>query len=111
MPEIIDFDHLESNSPAHFVLMAITACRDFKFPDRDHGPTKVSLIVNEQELPFKSVIEDLYRRINAEVDERAAKMALEMITESGLNGVLEALREAEGKVRDALVFAGLNPKE
>ena len=45
---------------------------------------------------------DIYRRMENQIDEQARELAEKMVTDAGLEGVADALREVEWKVKDAL---------
>lgn len=62
----------------------------------------VEMTVNGKPVPIVSTLEDAWRRCDAEIDQRARKMAIRMVTEAGLEPLAEVLRDAEQKIRNKL---------
>lgn len=99
MTENIDVTSREF--PGFFVLAAITQAMGVC----DHitsNPVEVKLLVNGIELPFTQTMNDIYRRMEANIDSQAHEIAEKMVTETGLAGIAEALRECEWKVKEAI---------
>jgi hypothetical protein len=66
------------------------------------NPVEVTFLVNGQEMPFTATLEDIWRRMEAEMDGKVLAKAEEMVTAAGLDAVSEVLREVEWKVKEAL---------
>lgn len=99
MSETIDVTSY--NFPGIFVIEAITLAG--AFPDKiNSNPVQVRLLVNDIELPFTEVMVDIYRRMESQIDKEAKELAEKMVTEAGLDKIVEALRDAEWKVKEAL---------
>lgn len=98
MSETIDVTSQEF--PGFFIIAAIT--RSKVDIDKISNPVEVTFLVNGIELPFTDTINDIYRRMNERLDMEAIEIAEKMVTEAGLDGVAEALREVEWKVKEAL---------
>lgn len=108
-PERIHGGH---NTPASmFILEAMVAAADRDddsfmqefFPDGlGDGHVDVVLLVNGKQVPFKTVAQGFWDRALADLDGRARAMAREMLSEAGLDGIHDALREAEWKIQDAI---------
>lgn len=62
----------------------------------------VEMTVNGRPVPVLKTLEDAWRRCDAEIDARARKMAICMVTEAGLEPLAEVLRDAEQKIRAKL---------
>lgn len=62
----------------------------------------VEMTVNGRPVPIVKSLEDAWRRCEAEIDARARKMAVRMVTEAGLEPLAEVLRDAEQKIRNKL---------
>lgn len=94
-------DATSQEFPGFFVIAAIT--RGNALVDKiTSNPVEVTLLVNGVELPFVETMNDIYQRMERQIDEQARKVAEKMVTEAGLDGVADALREVEWKVKDAL---------
>lgn len=94
------------DAPAQIILAAIsTFVKDDEFQAKfaNSGPTKtVALLVDGHEVPVVETLADIWRRMNDVVDQRARKMAVEMVTAAGLKPLSNALQEAEQKIRAQL---------
>ena len=99
MTEKIDVTSREF--PGFFVIAAITQAGAVGDQIMTN-PVEVTLLVNGIELPFTQTMNDIYRRMENQIDEQARELAEKMVTEAGLEGVADALREVEWKVKDAL---------
>lgn len=99
MTEKIDVTSREF--PEFFVIAAITQAGAVGDQIMTN-PVEVTLLVNGIELPFTQTMNDIYRRMENQIDEQARELAEKMVTEAGLEGVADALREVEWKVKDAL---------
>lgn len=87
--------------PGFFLIAAITRAK--AIGDQIQGnPVNVRLVVNGVDLPYTATMADVWGRARAQLDEEAREMAERMVTEAGLEGVADALREVEWKVKDAL---------
>lgn len=62
----------------------------------------VEMTVNGRPVPVLRALEDAWRRCDAEVDARARKMAIRMVSDAGLEPLAEVLRDAEQKIRQRL---------
>lgn len=62
----------------------------------------VSMTVNGRSVPVIKSLEDAWRRCDAEIEARARKIALRMVTEAGLDPIAAAIRDAETSIRTAL---------
>jgi hypothetical protein len=94
-------DATSYNFPGVFVIEAITLAG--AWPDKiSSNPVEVKLTVNNVELPFTKVMEEIYRRMESQIDRQAKELAEKMVTEAGLDKIVEALRDAEWKVKEAL---------
>jgi hypothetical protein len=85
----------------HFLLQAIVQgkARGDKIAT---NPVEVQLLVNGVELPFRATLDNLWGRMEADIEERARAMAERMVAEAGLAGVADALHDVECSVREAL---------
>jgi hypothetical protein len=105
MSETVDATSQEF--PGFFVIAAITRAK--ALGDKiNSNPVEVTLLVNGVELPFVETMNDIYQRMERQIDEQAREVAEKMVTEAGLDGVADALREVEWKVKDALSNVGAN---
>lgn len=103
MSEIIDATSYEF--PGFFVIEALTQADDEVITDKLTGKGKdveVTLLVNGVELPFTKTINNIYSRMQNQIEDEARVMAEKMVTEAGLESVAYALREVEWKVKYAL---------
>jgi L-2-hydroxyglutarate oxidase LhgO len=66
------------------------------------NPVEVSLIVNGQSVPVLKTIESFYKSCQDMIEEEAKKIALNMVTEAGLEPIAEALRDAENLICERL---------
>lgn len=94
-------DACSKEFPGFFVLAAIVQAKNAG-EKINTNPVDVTLLVNGIEMPFTETMNDIYRRMEDQIDGRAREIAEKMVTEAGLDGVAEALREVELKVREAL---------
>jgi len=62
----------------------------------------VQMTVNGKPVPIVDTLTEAWRRCDAEIDARARKMAVRMVTAAGLEPLAEALRDAEQKIRQRL---------
>lgn len=85
--------------PAHVLIQAITQSGDI---DKIQPPLDVSFSVNGVPLPFSSVMENLFQRLEDSLEKRAMELAAEKVTESGLCGIQSILQSAEEDIRAAL---------
>jgi hypothetical protein len=99
------FDVTSNDVPGHFLIQAIVQGKALG-EKITKNPVEVELLVNGVRLPFKSTLENLWERAEARLDMEARKLAEDMVTEAGLEGVAEALRDVEWKVKDALSKVG-----
>ena len=88
--------------PGFFVIAAITKFKKETGDKITTNPVEVTLLVNGIEVPFAETMNDIYQRMEKQIDERARVLAEKMVLEAGLEGVSDALREVERKVKDAL---------
>lgn len=102
MPEIIEHTTFDSYH-GHFVIAAITkATESTKEQLYKPGPLEVQLLVNGLEVPFTATIEDLFSRMDLSIDRRAKRLATEMLSSSGLDGIRTVLEEAEWKIKNLI---------
>lgn len=69
------------------------------------GPTpvcEVELTINGVSVPVAATLEDMWNRAIADLNERAKKMAYEMVSEAALDPLREALQEADWRIKEAL---------
>lgn len=103
MSETIDATSQEF--PGFFVIAAITMAN--ALGDKIiSNPVEVMLLVNGVELPFVETINDIYQRMERQIDEQAREVAEKMVMEAGLDGVADVLREVEWKVKNTLSKVG-----
>lgn len=89
------------DAAGHFLLQAIVQGKTLGAKIATN-PVEVQLLVNGVELPFRATLDNLWGRMEADIEERARAMAERMVTEAGLEGVADALRDVEWKVKEAL---------
>lgn len=99
MSEIVNINDREF--PGFFVIAAITQAKEQRDKIKP-GPLEVMLTVNGVELPFTATINDIYARMQAQLEEDAQELAQKMVTEAGLDGLAEALRDAEHSIKSAI---------
>jgi hypothetical protein len=76
---------------------------DFHAKFASHGPVaKVELFVNGHRVPVVESLADAWRRCDEELEQKARKMALKMVSEAGLEPIAAVLREAEHAIRTKL---------
>jgi len=102
-PEIIS---VGTDTPASFIVLAIAAkhIKDPEFQEeyKRDGGFQVELLINGKSVPVVETLVDIYERLDKVIDKRARKMALQMVTEAGLDPIAEALRDAERTIRTRL---------
>lgn len=62
----------------------------------------VRMTVNGIEVPILETLNKLYSEYDKEVQERAERLAFEMVSEAGLDPLRAALEDASWKIQDAL---------
>jgi hypothetical protein len=99
-------DIRDNSAVSVMVLMAVTKhVKDPEFAAAFAGKgsvVEVAMTVNGQTVDAPAVLAEAWRREVELIDKRARKMAIEMVTEAGLDGLVEILRDAENKVRQKL---------
>lgn len=91
--------------PEFFVIASITRAKEIGDAIKSN-PVEVTFLVNGIELPFVETMRDIYQRMEKQIDTQAIELAEKMVTEAGLDGVADALREVEWKVKDVLSKVG-----
>jgi len=91
----------------NFLLSAIAATAipsDNQFHEKfgTDGFVEVELLINGHSVPFKAVINDWWERCDRELELRAKRAAVKMVTAAGLDPIADALRDAEQTIREAL---------
>jgi hypothetical protein len=87
--------------PGFFLLAAITRAK--AIGDKIHSsPVEVTFTANGVELPFVDTLNDLYERMENEIDGRARKIAEQMIQSNGLETIHEAISDLEAKIKEAI---------
>ena len=107
MPEQIPIRH--PSAAEHFAIaarvMAKQAGKEFSVPN-GRGYIEVSLVVDGVEVPFAETIEEIYRRLHDQVNEKAAQLAYEKLSGNEIYKLAETMRgvmtEVDGKLRDAV---------
>lgn len=89
--------------PAGAAIMQ--ALKDSRTTPDSPGTVPVSLIVAGHEIPFAPTIEAMYERIIADLDAKVLERAKELLFESRLNPIHEALEQAQWKIEEALAQA------
>lgn len=69
---------------------------------QDGGHVNVRMTVNGRPVPIAKTLAEAWKRADAQVEERARKIAIRMVTEAGLEPLAEVLRDAEQKIRQKL---------
>ena len=84
---------------------------DKYMPDLERGnhTVEVALTINGRPAPFVAVLRGFFERLEADFDSRVAQEAKRAISEAGLSGIEEALREAEWKIERA-IEAAISPE-
>lgn len=105
MSEMIDVTagglNNEGKFPSFFTLAALTKSAQ-PLEAFGNNPMSVMLTINGVEVPFSATVQDIWDRCSARLDEEAKEKAIEMIAQSGLDDLREAVHEAERKVKAAL---------
>lgn len=107
-PEVVveQIDVCADNTAARVILNAMaTFIRDADFSEKFGGNGRmcsVEMKVNGHPVPIVEALVDAWKRADEQLEERARKMALQMVTEAGLEPIATALRDAERMIRDKL---------
>jgi hypothetical protein len=101
MSETIDCTR--EDFPGMFLLEAIAslprAAISEKFKNR---MVEVTLLINGEEFPFEATMAGFWQRAAASLDRDILEKATELVTESGLKGIQDALQDAEWRIKEAL---------
>ena len=94
------------DTAARLLLSAVaTFVKDDEFRTKfaSHGPVaKVELLVNGHRVPCAETLADAWHRMDEVLEARARRMAVAMVTEAGLEPLVQALRDAENNIREKL---------
>jgi len=106
MPEYISLREVRDKPAGRFALAALVAAKA-KHPEiiEKHVPGahfEVSLIVNGVEVPFQDTIEDIYRRFETNIQQRAAEIAYETASLKGLDELQSTIKQADGAIRQKI---------
>lgn len=106
------FDCTVRDEPGHFVIAAIAAF-DPRLMNKAIWPesgvhedgrrsafVQVTFTVNGVEMPFRATLEDIYKRMQARIDEQVLEKAISLISIAGFDEVREAIDEANWKIKD-----------
>jgi hypothetical protein len=104
MTEIIDCTR--NDAPGIFLIEAIAATEGLA---GSHGFTdrmvKVEFSINGVPMPFEKIMLDMWARASKVLDRELLEKAQELVTEAALDGLTEAVRDAERKIKQALAEA------
>lgn len=93
-----------NHAPYSFVISAITKAGGVT--EEMKGDMNITFQINGVNLPFEETLTNVYERMcrqfNNEVQARAEKIALEVISEAGLMKYKEALDRADSILADAI---------
>lgn len=104
MSEYIDVTSREF--PGFFLIAAITQAK--AVGDKiNSNPVSVTLLVNGVELPFTETMNDIYRRMEEQIDKQARELAERMVTAAGLEPLAEAIQKAEWEIKEAIAKVNL----
>lgn len=98
---------IDSSIPAILILNAMTAVANHgdiieKFRVVNGPNVEVTLLVNGVEVPVVAALVDCWERLEAERDEAIKKAALALITETHLDGLYDAIKDAEWRIKQQL---------
>ena len=105
MSEKFDFVANRDTFPGMFLVEAVVQGKvlDKVVETRKQGELfDIEFKINGVEVPFSITLNDVWKRANAELTERARKMAKEMITEAGLDDIRNVLQNAEWELKAAI---------
>lgn len=92
--------------PAMLILRAMaTYVEDDDFHEKfakNGKVVEVVMTVNGHSVPIVESLADTWRQCKEELDRRARKIAVEMVTEAGLEPLAKVLRDAERSIREKL---------
>lgn len=91
--------HIPSNDP-RFDQIANARC------DAPNQEIEVMALIAGVQVPLLPALRDVYNQIEAEIAEQASKKAEELVSAAALEPLMDALNEANGKIREALVKVG-----
>lgn len=71
---------------------------------------EVQLLINGEEVSFTQVVNQWWSQVNRMINDKAAKIAKQMVTDAGLDPVAEALQNAETIIKNALHKVNIEQK-
>lgn len=94
------------DAPARLILNAMATFvsdEDFAAKFASKGKVcEVAMTVNGVPVPIVETLAEAWRRADAEIEDRARRRAIAMVTEAGLEPLAQALRDAEHSIREKL---------
>ena len=104
MPEKLIVGDLSDNSPLHFAIVAFGHLSEEQKDQTPQGKgyLDIEFKIDGVDVPFSATIEEIYSRMEKEIDRRAAIRAMEVFQLKGLTDLAETIEQSRWKIKQQM---------